>query len=79
MENAGNLIFYLPEYITDNQNMWFFENMDLLKKYSMIGGYQIKKAGDSYEMEEISGLSEVMKKLNYGNILYHRNNHGIKR
>ena len=36
VDNAGILIFYVPEFISDNQCMWYNENIHLFSKYSTV-------------------------------------------
>lgn len=72
IESAGVLICYLPEYVTDEQNMWLFEHSDLFRKFSIVAGYQIKQDGDTYKVQKVHGMNEIMQQLNRGNVLYHQ-------
>lgn len=74
VEDSDLAVIYMPEYITDNQNMWLFEHRDLLGKYSMLGAYCVKKSDDSYTTEKIHGLDEVIQRANRNNLLYNQMN-----
>ena len=73
VDRSGILICYLPEVITDNQNMWFYENNHFFPNYSIIGGYQIRLSDEGYVVEELHSMNLVMKQVNRGNLLYHKN------
>ena len=81
VDSVGFLLCYLPEYMTDNQIMWVYENNDLFKKYSMFCCFQIKKIDNSYEMEKINKVDDIIRQMNLNNIKYHRKmqESGIKR
>lgn len=81
IDSVGFLVCYLPEYVTDNQIMWVYENSNLFKKYSRFGCFQIKKLDNSYETEKIHGVDDIIQQINRNNILYHRKKQecGIKR
>ena len=48
VDNAGILIFYVPEFISDNQCVWYSENIHLFSKYSMLGAYVIRNSENGY-------------------------------
>lgn len=73
VDRSGILICYLPEVITDNQNMWFYENNHFFPNYSIIGGFQIRLSDEEYVVEELHSMNLVMKQVNRGNLLYHKN------
>lgn len=70
VDNAGILVMYLPEFVTDNQCMWIYENKSLLQKYSMVGAYYVKEKDNSYELDKIHGVDSILNCVNCSNILY---------
>lgn len=81
VEDAGILIFYVPEFISDNQCMWYSENMGLFSKYSMIGAYIVKKGNIDYEIEEYSDINvnQLYLIMNQKNIRYNLEENNKKR
>ena len=78
VEDAGILIFYVPEFISDNQCMWYSENMMLFSKYSTIGAYLVKDDGNGYHIDEKSDINvnQLYLILNQKNMLYDKNKFG---
>lgn len=81
VESAGILIFYVPEFISDNQCMWYSENIHLFSKYSMLGAYIIRNSENGYQIDEREDmdLSQLFKMMNQKNIMYHKNQSCKKR
>ncbi len=81
VDNAGILIFYVPEFISDNQCMWYNENIHLFSKYSMLGAYIIRNSENGYQIDEREDmdLSQLFKMMNQKNIMYHKNQSCKKR
>lgn len=78
VDSAGILIFYIPEIISDNQCMWYSENMMLFSKYSTIGAYLVKDDGNGYHIDEKSDINvnQLCLILNQKNMLYDKNKIG---
>lgn len=78
VDSAGILIFYIPEIISDNQCMWYSENMMLFSKYSTIGAYLVKDDGNGYHIDEKSDINvnQFYLILNKKNMLYDKNKFG---
>ena len=73
IENVcSNVLIYIPEYVTDRQNIWFHNNINLFMKYQTIAGYRVSEKDESYKVEEIMGLSNITKAIDYGNLLYNK-------
>lgn len=68
----SNVIFYIPEFVTDRQNIWTHNNVNLLMGYKSISGYKVKKDNDKYITNEIEDLNNIIKAINHGNILYNK-------
>ena len=75
VDNAGILIFYVPEFISDNQCMWYSENIHLFSKYSMLGAYVIRNSENGYQVDERSNLdvNQLYMMMNQKNVMYHKN------
>lgn len=78
VDSAGILIFYIPEIISDNQCMWYRENMMLFSKYSTIGAYFVKDTENGYHIDEKSDMNvnQLYLILNQKNMLYDKNKIG---
>lgn len=72
VEDSGNFICYIPEVVTDDQSMWFYQNRELMKKYFMCGAYCVKGDKENYQMEEVEGFDNIMELIQKRNILYQR-------
>ena len=72
VDDAGILIFYVPEVISDNQCMWYSENMNLFSKYSTIGAYLVKSDENGCHIIEDSDLNvnQLYLMMNQKNMLY---------
>lgn len=79
VDSSGIIIFYLPEYVSDEQNMWIFQNRQLFDAYSMVGCFQVKGVEDNYTTENVNGLDNVIKRINRNNILYNKLNEKEKK
>lgn len=81
VESAGILIFYVPEFISDNQCMWYSENMRTFSKYSTICVYVIRGSDKGYCIDEREDmdLSQLFKMMNQKNIMYYKNQSCKKR
>ena len=71
VDDTGILICYIPELVTDQQCMWFYNQLDLFKNYSTICAYSLNRDEDTYRVNEIYGQDQVMQVLNKRNMLYH--------
>lgn len=70
VDDAGMMICYLPELVTDNQNMWFYEHMNFFNQYSSVNGFQIVSVDDdTYRGDKLHGLDAIMREINQRNIL----------
>ncbi len=81
VDRAGILIFYVPEFISDNQCMWYSENMRTFSKYSTIGAYVIRSNDKGYCVDEREDmdLNQLFRMMNQKNVMYHKNQSCKKR
>ena len=67
-DNAGLLVFYLPQDITERQLTYFKNNFFDFSKYKMIGAYSLIEVDDKVVSKEVEGLNninqEMIKKYN---------------
>ena len=72
VDDVSNLICYIPEIVTDNQCMWFSENMDMIQKYIVVGGYGVNKKDNSYETVITEDFHQLLRLINKRNLLYNK-------
>lgn len=71
------LIFYIPEVITDRQLEFIYNNQMEFSKFQMVGGYSMKYLnGDGVVWKTLHGINEIMVEINKKNI--HNNIIGVK-
>ena len=75
--DSGNVIMYLPKYITDRQAMWFYNNIDIFDNYIMVGAYIVDSKKDNYST--ISGINNIRKYIDKSNILYSKDSNNYSR
>ncbi len=68
VDDLGDVIFYLPKYICDEQAMWFYNNRDKFKNYSVVSAYVIDSKRDEYRT--VDDLSNIKKYIDKANILW---------
>lgn len=68
--NSDNFICYIPEFVTDDQSMWFYQNQEVIKKYFMCGAFGLKKKDEGYEIDVIEGFDNIIDLINKRNFLY---------
>lgn len=66
VDDVLNFICYIPEVVSDDQLMWFYNNQDFINKYCMVGGYYIKD--DDIGM--VDGFENIMNLLKKKNLRY---------
>lgn len=70
-DDVSQLIFYIPEKITNNQIQFILNNQFLFSKYQVVGGYSLKHLDDNGVVwKKIHGLNEITMECNLKNIKY---------
>ncbi len=68
-DSIKQLIFYIPENITDRQLEWFLLNQAKLSDYIQIGAYSLHKTeNQKIEWKKLHGMNEIMVELNRKNL-----------
>ncbi len=77
VEDLGNVIFYLPKYISDEQAMWFYDNKDKFKNFNIVSAYIIDSKKEEYST--IDGIDNIRNYINKGNVLWSKYRIGHRR
>lgn len=73
IENScSNALIYIPEVVTDRQNIWLHNERENLLKFSIIGGFKLNKADGIDNLEGIMGLDNIIKEADRRNIIYNK-------
>ena len=72
LNSMDMVIFYIPEFITDNQKLWIDSQVQLFLNYSKVKAYELSKIDGTYQINEIRSGDEVSRLIGYRNFLYHK-------
>lgn len=74
LEDISIAIFYLPEFVTDRQAMWFFQHQNQFSHYQLIQAAIISGDKNHIQKKSIHGLTEVQKYVSQSNFAYSKKN-----
>lgn len=67
-ENASLAVCYLPERVTDRQNIWLYEHRLEFSQYRMVGGYKLSSGTGKSNIETVHGIDELLVEANKRNM-----------
>lgn len=70
IDDAGLCAIYLPRVVTDNQNMWLYNQMLEIRNYTTIGGCSLE---DNKKIKIIENINDIFQEANRKNAEYSRN------
>ncbi len=70
VDDAGLYAIYLPRVVTDNQNMWLYNQMLEIRNYTTVGGYSLE---NNKEIKIIENINDIFQEANRKNAEYSRN------
>lgn len=71
IENTcSNVILYIPEVVTDRQNIWLHNQRENFLNYSTIAGFKLNKEDGIYNAKEMLGLDNIIREADRRNIIY---------
>lgn len=76
-DDVSQLIFYIPELVTDRQIEFLIENQMEFSKYQVVGGYSMIYLGeDGVAWKTLHGISEILTEMNKKNRVENKNRGG---
>ena len=68
-DEVSLVVFYLPEFITDRQYNWLYQNSNMLGKYIQVSGNMVQsRAEDGICFKKLHGIEEIMTQARKKNI-----------
>lgn len=78
-DDVSQLIFYIPELVTDRQLQFIYNNHSKFSKYQVIGGYSLIYLDDGrVAWTMLHGISQVLLEINKRNNIKGKNKGGKK-
>lgn len=69
VDDASQLIFYIPQVVTDRQIEYIYNNRVELSNFQMIGAYSMKYLDSDEEVwKTLHGFNEIVTEINNKNI-----------
>lgn len=72
-DDVSQLIFYIPDVITNRQIEFVCENQFMFSNYQLIGGYTLRYLDGEIVWKTLHGMNEIMLEINKKNMAYSEN------
>lgn len=69
-DNVSQLVFYIPDVITNRQIEFVSENQFAFSNYQLIGGYSLRHLDGEVVWKTLHGMNEIMLEINKKNMAY---------